>query len=206
MTTLAGSLRMSLADALELTGPDAPTLCEGWQTRDLAAHVVLRERRPDAAIGIVVKAMAGHTESVQRSLAQQPWPQLVDKVRNRPMLLISPIDSLINTSEYFVHREDVRRAEDDWKPEPDEPALEEALWHLLKQRGRAFFRRSKVGVILELPDGSTHVAKEGEPVVTLVGPATELTLYAFGRGDHALVQVQGTPEAIEMFRVTPLGV
>ena len=27
-------------------GPDAPTLCEGWTTFDLAAHLVVRERNP----------------------------------------------------------------------------------------------------------------------------------------------------------------
>jgi uncharacterized protein (TIGR03085 family) len=206
MTTLAGSLRSSLADLLEEVGPDAPTLCAGWATRDLAAHLVLRERRPDAALGIAVRAFAGHMSSVQNSLAAEPWPRLVDKVRNRSVLLISPVDSLFNTTEYFVHLEDVRRAELEWKPAPEDPELEESLWRQLRQRGRAFFRRSPVGVILELPDGQTHVAAEGEPVVTLVGPASELTLYAYGRGEQALVEIQGPADAIDAFRGTSLGI
>ncbi len=51
MSTFAKRERLLLADLLETAGPDAPTLCEGWRTRDLAAHVVVRERRPDAAGG-----------------------------------------------------------------------------------------------------------------------------------------------------------
>ena len=44
--------RLALCALLDETGPDAPTLCEGWTTGDLAAHLVLRERRPDAAAGV----------------------------------------------------------------------------------------------------------------------------------------------------------
>ena len=36
--------RAQLAQALLDVAPDAPTLCEGWQARHLAAHIVLRER------------------------------------------------------------------------------------------------------------------------------------------------------------------
>jgi uncharacterized protein (TIGR03083 family) len=45
--------RLALCTLLDKTGPDAPTLCEGWNTGDLAAHLVLRERRPDAAAGVI---------------------------------------------------------------------------------------------------------------------------------------------------------
>ena len=45
--------RAALCDTLEKYGPDAPTLCAGWLTLDLAAHLVAREARSDAAIGLV---------------------------------------------------------------------------------------------------------------------------------------------------------
>src|SRR5882762_622635 len=35
--------RRELCDLFLELGPDAPTLCEGWTTLDLAAHLVLRE-------------------------------------------------------------------------------------------------------------------------------------------------------------------
>src|ERR1051325_1771812 len=81
--------RLALADTLLAAGPDAPTLCEGWATRDLAAHIVLRERRPDAAAGILLKPLAGHNKKVQDSLAAGDYPALVDKVRNPQRL--SPV-------------------------------------------------------------------------------------------------------------------
>lgn len=206
MTSLAKTARRDLADLLESTGPDALTLCGDWTTRDLAAHLILRERRPDAAVGIVVSAVAGHTQSVQDSLASQPWPGLVGRVRRRPAFLIGPIDELMNTTEFFIHAEDVRRAQPGWAPRPLDPALEASFWRTLRIRGRMFFRKSPVGVVLELPDGTTHVVNEAAPAVTLVGPASELLLYAFGRTDFTTVELCGDAADIDAFKGTDLAV
>lgn len=206
MTSLAQTERAQLADLFAQVGPDQPTLCGGWQTRDLAAHLVLRERRPDAALGIVVRPLAAHMESVQRRLAAQPWPQLVAKVRQRSPLIVGPVDDVINTTEFFVHHEDVRRAVDGWQPRPYDERLERGMWRVLRSRGRAFFRHATVGVVLTLPDGSSHVASSGTPSVTLVGPATELVLYAFGRTGHARVEITGDTGTVAAFSATPLGV
>ena len=45
---LAKSERAALADLFVTLGPDQPTLCEGWDTKDLLVHLLVRERRPDA--------------------------------------------------------------------------------------------------------------------------------------------------------------
>ena len=50
---LAQLERGRLCDLLLVVGPDHPTLCEGWTTADLAAHLVIRERKPLAGPGIV---------------------------------------------------------------------------------------------------------------------------------------------------------
>jgi len=168
--------------------------------------VILRERRPDAAAGIMVPALAGHTQSVQDEIAAQPWPSLIWRVRNRPTLLIGLVDDLINTTEFFIHGEDVRRATPQWEPLPLVQAREAAFWRTLRVRGRLFFRRSPVGVVLELPDGSSHVAKEGTPSVTLVGAASELLLYAYGRTDHTTVEVRGDAATVRAFTGTDLSV
>ncbi len=63
--------RLALCGLLEKTGPDAPTLCEGWNTGDLAAHLVLRERRPDAAAGILGGPLAGYTTRVQNRIRER---------------------------------------------------------------------------------------------------------------------------------------
>ena len=108
--------RQELAELLLAEGPEAPTLCEGWTARDLAAHLVVRESRPDAGIGIVVPAAAGWTERVQNAASAQPYPELVRKVRTGPPTLslfsLPGADGLANLVEYVVHHEDLRRAQD----------------------------------------------------------------------------------------------
>lgn len=64
--TAASRERAALVNTMRAVGPDGATLCVGWTTRDLAAHLVLRERRPDAAAGILVPALAGYTARKQQ--------------------------------------------------------------------------------------------------------------------------------------------
>ena len=84
MSTFAKRERLLLADLLATTGPDAQTLCEGWQTRDLAAHVVVRERRPDAAGGILIKQLAPRLERVMAEFAEKPYEELIQLIRTGP--------------------------------------------------------------------------------------------------------------------------
>src|SRR5271155_4136283 len=108
--TLAQQERQTLCDLLVELGPDAPTLCEGWTTADLAAHLVVRERRPDSGPGLVWPPLAGYTDKVRRSSkARTPYDKLVAMVRSGPPLLLRPFDGAMNTVEYFIHLEDVRR-------------------------------------------------------------------------------------------------
>jgi uncharacterized protein (TIGR03085 family) len=204
VSTLAERCRADLADALAAAGPDAPTLCTGWRTRDLAAHVVVRERRPDAALGIVVAPLRQHGDRVRDEVARGDWEQLLATVRTRSPLLPGPLDALVNTVELYVHTEDVRRAQPGWAPRPTDPATEDAAWRMLRQRGRVLFRRSPVGVVLVRPDGATRTARSGPPSVTLRGPATELLLYGFGRTSVARVSVEGDPGVVAAFAGTDL--
>jgi uncharacterized protein (TIGR03085 family) len=202
---MAQAERARLADELEAVGPDAPTLCTGWAARDLAAHVVVRERRPDAAPGIRIAAFAGYTRSVQAQVATStPWDELVGKVRQRSPLLLGPMDDWFNTVEFFVHAEDVRRAQPGWTPLPADARREGVLWSVLRRHGRVFFRHGKVGVVLALPDGRTRTVADGTPAVTVTGPASELTLYAYGRRSVAQVEVTGDPDAVRTLTGTDL--
>src|SRR5215472_7366912 len=77
--------RVALCALLADLGPDKPTLCAGWQTADLAAHLVLRERRPDAAIGIIGGPLALYTSKVQtRIAAGTAYPRLIELIRTGP--------------------------------------------------------------------------------------------------------------------------
>ena len=54
VTSIADTERAALCDLLDQLGPDAPTLCTGWTTRDLATHLYVRDRNPRAWAGISV--------------------------------------------------------------------------------------------------------------------------------------------------------
>ncbi|AXI77048.1 TIGR03085 family metal-binding protein [Peterkaempfera bronchialis] len=203
MSTHARGERRRLAALLEEAGPQAPTLCEGWTAADLAAHLVVRERRPDAAPGILFRPLAGWTAKVQGEYAARPYPELLELVRTGPgrrsLFALPGADEAANTVEFFVHAEDVRRAAPDWKPEPVDPELAEALWKRLPMPARMEAgRRSPVGLVLRRPDGQTVVARKGAPVVTVVGEPAELLLFAFGRGAHTTVTPEGDPDVIAL--------
>src|ERR1700735_3744422 len=83
--TAAQRERSALVTTFRQVGPDAPTLCAGWKTRDLAAHLVIRERRLDATPGISLPFFAGYTEKVQNKVAQSTdWDDLVNLVSSGP--------------------------------------------------------------------------------------------------------------------------
>lgn len=197
-STVAADERHALCDLMDQVGPDASTLCEGWTTRDLAAHLVVRESRPDAAGGILLPLLARYTDRVQSSIAQRPWSQLVDQVRHGPPrwspYSVPWLDEKINTMEFFVHHEDVRRARTGWEPRPADSRRAGYLWGLLRV-ARILYRNSPVGVVLRLPDGSERTARRGERSVTVVGCPEELTLHAFGR-DQAIVEIEGDQVAV----------
>ncbi|MET8948623.1 TIGR03085 family metal-binding protein [Streptomyces sp. NPDC004542] len=200
MSTFAKRERLLLADLLETTGPDAPTLCEGWRTRDLAAHVVVRERRPDAAGGALLKALAPRLERVTAEYAAKPYEELIQLIRTGPPRFspfqLKQIDEAANVVEFYVHAEDVRRAQSGWGTRELDAVFQDALWSRLERTARLVGRGSPTGLVLRRPDGRTVVAHRGAPVVTVTGEPSELLLFAFGRQSAAKVGVEGDEDAI----------
>ncbi|GDY30498.1 TIGR03085 family metal-binding protein [Gandjariella thermophila] len=196
---VAQTERQLLCQLFDQLGPDVDTLCAGWRTRDLAAHLALRERRLDAAPGILVKPLAGYTRRVQDGFAARPWAELVDLVRSGPPswspYAVGSLDELVNTAEFFVHHEDVRRAQPGWEPRPPEPARDAALWRAVSRVGRIAYRNSPVGVVLRRPDGTAEQVKRGPRTVTLTGEPGELLLYSFGR-DRVRLDFDGEQPAV----------
>jgi uncharacterized protein (TIGR03085 family) len=205
MAAGARSERQALADRMLEAGPDAPTRCEGWTVRDLAAHLVLRERRPAAAVGILVGPLRGYAERVRRELAARPWPELVEELRSGPPAFLRPLDEPVNLVEMFVHHEDVRRAQPEWDVRQVDPGEERALWKRLSVLARLSRWRLPVGVTLEAPGYGRVVARPGTPHVRLVGPPGELLLFLLGRQDVARAEVIGPPDAAERLRTARLG-
>lgn len=201
--SVATDERTALCDLLDKLGPDQPTLCDGWLTRDLAAHLVVREHRPDAAPGILLPAFAGHTKRVQDAYARRPWQELLDLVRGGPPVWwptrVPAVDKLVNSIEMFVHHEDVRRGQDGWAPREPDAKRDAAVWAGLRRAGRMTLRRTPVGLILRRPDGESIVVRRGPNTVTITGEPGELLLFAFGR-DATRVEFDGEQSSIATVR------
>ena len=200
--------RAHLADLFGDLGPDQPTLCEGWTTRDLAAHLVVRERRPDSLPGVAVPVLAAWTERVRSAQAARDYAATVAALRAGPppwSPFALPGASKANLTEFFVHHEDVRRGRD-WAPRDDlDPGYSAALWQALTRSARLLWRRSGVGVELVVPDGRRLVARSGDGVV-LTGAPGELLLHGFGRGAAARVDVGGPAAAVRGYAGVRLGI
>jgi uncharacterized protein (TIGR03085 family) len=200
--------RLALCALLDRTGPDAPTLCEGWTTGDLAAHLVLREHRPDAAAGVVGGPLAGYTARVQQRIrARTPFPDLVRMIRSGPprlsVLALPGVDERANAVEFFVHHEDVRRGAPGWEPRELSPGQSDLLWHRLRA-ARFMLRKAPVGVELARDDIETGAdgaayritAKNATPAVTVIGDPGELTMWVMGRRTAARVRMDGIAPAV----------
>jgi len=187
-------------------GPDAPTLCEGWNTRNLAAHLVIREYRPDAAPGIMIPFFAGHTEKVQNEVAQRAgWEALVDKVASGPPAYspLKLLDPLANVAEMFIHHEDVRRAQPGWEPRELEPALARNLSRTLPLMARLTLAKVPGRVILRTPEGKTVLTVGRGPSVAVTGAPQELLLFSVGR--LARVDFDGDESTVQAVRNAPKG-
>jgi uncharacterized protein (TIGR03085 family) len=204
--------RAALCDLLDDLGPDAPTLCEGWNTDDLAAHLVLREGSPLAMPGLLLPQLEQLTDrGMARLKARVSYPRLVERVRQGPPRL-SPlrpgkVERMANTIEYFVHHEDVRRAQPDWKPRPFTDRDQDRLWSRLVLLAKGLARGSSVGVELVRTDApAVRRIKSGEPTLVVRGVPTELTLFAYGRGAVADVDLEGDDAARAGFAHREFGI
>lgn len=209
VTDIARAERMAIADLLDRVGPDAPTLCEGWRTRDLAAHIVVRERRPDASAGIVLRPIADYLRKVQEQAARRPWSELVSQVRHRPWW--SPIsnpllDEVVNRTEFFIHHEDIRRAQEGWRPRQLSPEVSAALWERVRPIARLALRRTPASVTVEAPGHGTASVGRGGPDVRLRGEPQELLLFLSGRQAHAIVDLTGPEQITARMRRARLGI
>src|SRR5579859_4160339 len=171
---LAQQERSTLCDLFVEYGPEAPTLCEGWLAADLAAHLVVRERRPDSGPGLV-----------------------------GPPLLLRPFDGPMNTVEFFIHIEDLRRAQKGWEPRAIPAALADALWARVGPGGMA--KKVPATIVLTSPGRDDKVAGSG-PRLTLRGDPGDLTMFAAGRQAAAKIEIDGDEMLAGQLRAAALGI
>lgn len=211
MTSHTAVERTALCELFDAVGPDAPTLCEGWTTRDLAAHLAMRERVPAAWPGIALGRFAGRTERIQAQFTvAHPYDECVAMIRGGAPAW-SPMGApvlgdLTNLIEYVVHHEDVRRAQPDWVPRAVPTDLADAIWTQLRVTARPMFRRAGVGVRLRRSGTEATVTSHGgEPAVEIVGDPVELLMYASGRRSVARVDLHGEEAAVARLATARLG-
>ena len=202
--------RAHLSDLLNELGPGAPILLAPWTTRDIAAHLVLRERDPLAGPGLVLPGTwSRFAQRRQTALAGRDFTGLTATLRSGPppgFFRIGWVRRLASLNEFFVHHEDVRRA-NGLGPRTNEPAMDEALWHNVRRGGWLLARRLH-GAGLELQwagTAKTVRARRGEPTARIAGPPGELLLYLFGRQQAAQVEVSGPDPAVQAVRRARFG-
>jgi uncharacterized protein (TIGR03085 family) len=195
--SLAARERASLADLLDERGPDAPTCCEGWTTAHLAAHLAVRDSRPDAFPGFGLERFwsAGPLTRWSHRLEDRlrtgtPYAEVVDRVRSGPPawspVRLPALDQAVNASEFAIHHEDVRRTEPGWQPRLLPRRDQDQLW----TAGKGFARLARRPLVLRRSDatGVEHRVGSGAPR-TVTGEPLELLLWLSGRRDVARVDV-----------------
>ena len=202
--------RAALCDLSLQLGQDEPTLCGDWTVKDLVVHLLVREGSP-AAVGITVPQLAGLIDLASRRLGGRDFTLLVERLRGGPPTYspfrIGKVDTMLNTMEYFIHHEDIRRAQPTWSPRVLSPREEKLLWKQIGVAGKRLVRGSKVGVALERSDtGERAVLKRDESSVVVRGLPSELALYVYGRREQADVQLDGSEDAIAALNGTDLGI
>jgi uncharacterized protein (TIGR03085 family) len=167
---------------------------------------VVRERRPDAAGGILIKQLAPRLDKVMAEYTDKPYEELIQLIRTGPPRFspfsLKPVDEASNIIEFYVHSEDVRRAQTDWSPRDLDPVFQDALWSRLERTARLMGRGVPTGLVLRRPDGQTAVAHRGTPVVTVTGEPSELVLFCYGRQSAAKVDLDGDENAIAKLHET----
>ncbi|MGY1916317.1 TIGR03085 family metal-binding protein [Blastococcus sp. SYSU DS0973] len=190
--------RAALADLLDELGPDAPTCCEGWTTAHLAAHLAVRDRRPDALPGYGLEMLPGGQRLAwwshrleDRLRDSTPYGEVVDRVRSgpppwSPMALPAAAEAF-NVSEFAIHHEDVRRAQPGWEPRVLPREDQDQLWGGLRLYARHAAGRR--GLVLRRADVPGEEKRLGGGGRTVTGEPLELMLWASGRRDVARAEI-----------------
>jgi uncharacterized protein (TIGR03085 family) len=204
--------RRALCDLFEDLGADVPTLLAGWTAKDLAAHIVLREHDLIAGPCLVLPGpFQRFAERRRVKLAEQrEFEWLVARIRSGPppgFFRIGWVRSFPNLNEFFVHHEDVRRANGLGPRDSLTPAMEVALWRNVRRGSRYLSRRLReVGLeIIWAGTDERMTVRDAEPTARLSGPPGELLLYIFGRQAAARVEVTGPANAVATVRRTHFG-
>ena len=186
--TFSAAQRNKLKELFLHLGPNAPTLCEGWETKDLAAHLWIRENRVDAAAGMFISQLQPRLEHLTEETLARDYEAVVQEWAAGPPRWFKAGDAKMNTMEHFIHHEDVRRANGMTDPQPLSEAANRQLYAALKLLSSSKLRKSQSPVVL-YPRGFDRiivadkkgVSENGSDVTRISGEVGELLLWVSGR-------------------------
>jgi uncharacterized protein (TIGR03085 family) len=206
MESLSRTERAALCNTALDVGEHAPTLCEGWDVKDLVIHLLVRERDPLAAGGIIFSPLEKLTDRASRRMADQDFTTLVERVRGGPPLWsiygLKPLEAAFNGLEYFVHHEDIRRAASEWEPRELTDREQRELWNKVGHAGKALTRPAGVPVELRWPgagrngEDRTKTLRGGDDPAVVSGRPSEIAMFLFGRKRHQGLSYDGPPDAV----------
>ena len=206
---LARRERHALCDLALVLGEDAPTLSGDWTAKELITHMVLREHSPLGAPGLVIPALSRLTDLEMSRIARTDFTVLVERLRKRGItpFALPPVDRALNTLEYFVHHEDLRRAQPGWAPRELDRADESALWSAIRVFGRALVRPAGVPVRIRRSDiGAEASLRRGPEPAVLAGMPSEIVMFLYGRDQHRGLEFTGPEVHIDRLRHAGLGI
>ncbi len=207
MTSFAKRERSAICQTLRKLGPDQPTLCQGWSTKDLLVHLIVRENRPDAAVGLFIPFLSSYTDSVSKKYSEKSFEDLIMIFENGPKspspFSLPKVDELANTFEFLVHHEDILRAQDNYQPRKLSEEDAKFVWSRFTKSAVFFMRKIKVGVVAKTDQG-IYTLKRGNDVVTISGNLIDLVMFAFGRKNTTEINFEGNPTAVEKLKNSDL--
>ena len=176
-------------------------------------HLLIRERDPIGATAIMVPQLERFAQRSARRMEEQDFTALVERVRGGPPIWspmkVPPLDRLLNTLEYFVHHEDIRRAAPGWAPRELTDREQRVLFKGAKTAGKGLVRSVGVPVEIHWTDGErerTAVLADGDDPVVVTGPPAELTMFLFGRDQHSGLTFEGPQDHVDRLTSKPLGI
>jgi uncharacterized protein (TIGR03085 family) len=192
---------------MRATAPEAATLCGDWNTAQLCAHLVLRERSLTELGGrLPVASLQRRAEAaIDAYVAAVPYPELIARFEAGPPAYspwaIPALSNAVNLMEYLVHHEDVRRAVDGVAPRVLPLAEQQAVWQRLRMAARLTMRQVPQSVRLVWPGhGEVVTRRNSSRQVTVTGDPVELALLTMGRQRVAKVAYDGPPDEVASLR------
>ena len=146
-------------------------------------------------------------------MAEQDFTALVERVRNGPPrwspMALPPVDRALNTLEFFVHHEDIRRAAPGWAPRELTDQEKRVLFKGVAVAGKGLVRPAGVPVEIRWTDGGRErsaVLRKGADPAVVTGEPAELTMLLFGRAQHTGLDFEGPRAHVDALTSGDLGI